>query len=593
MVKQFNLNKFKNKNAISGLIAVILLVVVCVALIVIILSWGKGFTNDSLDGDIVDTYKRSTELSGIIKSKQVIGNNVFIENISPNKNIEIIGYKINTSSITHDLLNTYVPLDENITLNYGTTQKLELPLPSDKKVMVDLYTSNNEIISVKFNNIQAITTFAELLSLGLDSAESYGTSSYQTSDGGYVILGILDSGNNYDMALFKLDSSGNQDWNYTYDSGSSDYSTAVISTSDGGYGILGKISNGVNYDDIILLKVDSSGNFDWNYTYDGGSYDFSTFLISTSDGGYGILGRTHNGSDNDILLLKVNSSGSYDWNYTYDGGGNDYPTVIISTSDGGYGILGKVYNDFDRDILLLKIDSSGNYDWNYTYDGGNHDYSTSLISTSDGGYGILGYTHNGSNDDIILFKLDSSGNQDWNYTYDSGSSDYSTAVISTSDGGYGILGKISNGVNYDDIILFKLDSTGSYDWNYTFDGGINDYSVSLISTDDGGYVILGITDQYPTWWTGNEDFSMNILLLKVDASGNLVSSNNLGGNSLNSENGQNFFNQTVDGGFIFTLWTGGYGSYEASTEILVVKTDSEGNCPQIRDLPVSEAPGEL
>jgi len=442
MVKQFNLNKFKNKNAISGLIAVILLVVVCVALIVIILSWGKGFTNDSLDGDIVDTYKRSTELSGIIKSKQVIGNNVFIENISPNKNIEIIGYKINTSSITHDLLNTYVPLDENITLNYGTTQKLELPLPSDKKVMVDLYTSNNEIISVKFNNIQAITTFAELLSLGLDSAESYGTSSYQTSDGGYVILGILDSGNNYDMALFKLDSSGNQDWNYTYDSGSSDYSTAVISTSDGGYVILGILDSGNNYD-------------------------------------------------------------------------------------------------------------------------------------------------------MALFKLDSSGNQDWNYTYDSGSSDYSTAVISTSDGGYGILGKISNGVNYDDIILFKLDSTGSYDWNYTFDGGINDYSVSLISTDDGGYVILGITDQYPTWWTGNEDFSMNILLLKVDASGNLVSSNNLGGNSLNSENGQNFFNQTVDGGFIFTLWTGGYGSYEASTEILVVKTDSEGNCPQIRDLPVSEAPGEL
>ena len=82
-------NPFKNKKAISGLIAIILLVVVCVALIVIILSWGKGFTNDSLDGDIVDTYKRSTELSGIIKSKQVIGNNVFLENISTNKNLEI------------------------------------------------------------------------------------------------------------------------------------------------------------------------------------------------------------------------------------------------------------------------------------------------------------------------------------------------------------------------------------------------------------------------------------------------------------------------------------------------------------------------
>jgi len=46
---------FKNKKSVSALIATILLIVVAVALIAIILTWGKDFTNKSVAQ--VDTFK--------------------------------------------------------------------------------------------------------------------------------------------------------------------------------------------------------------------------------------------------------------------------------------------------------------------------------------------------------------------------------------------------------------------------------------------------------------------------------------------------------------------------------------------------------
>ena len=401
-----------NLKSISPLIAVILLVLVAVVIIGVILAWGKGFTNDSLGGTDVDTYKRSTELSGIIKSKQVIGNNVFLENISSNKNIEIIGYKINTFSLTHDLLNTFVPLDENITLNYSSTQKLELPLPSDKKVMVDLYTSNNEIISVEFNNIQAKNVFAKIF---VGSSTESGESVQQTTDGGYIFIGYKNS----DVYLVKTDSVGVLDWNYTFGGSSNESGESVQQTTDGGYIVIGyTASYGAGAYDFYLVKTDSSGVMDWNKTFGGSSSEYGDSVQQTSDGGYIVAGCTlsYGTGGYDFYLVKTDSSGVMDWNKTFGGSGNEYGKSVQQTSDGGYVIAGSTgsYGAGGSDVYLVKTDSSGVMDWNYTFGGSNGDYGYSVQQTTDGGYVVAGITNSyglveGSTA-LFVFKTDSQGN---------------------------------------------------------------------------------------------------------------------------------------------------------------------------------------
>lgn len=90
----YNYN-LKNKKAISPLIATILLIVVAVAIIAIILSWGRGLTQDSIDLVSIDLYTES-DLSFYVKPTKSINGRTIIEFIPPqnfNKaSFTVIGY---------------------------------------------------------------------------------------------------------------------------------------------------------------------------------------------------------------------------------------------------------------------------------------------------------------------------------------------------------------------------------------------------------------------------------------------------------------------------------------------------------------------
>ncbi|MDD3187355.1 MAG: hypothetical protein PHD02_02650 [Bacilli bacterium] len=275
-----------------------------------------------------------------------------------------------------------------------------------------------------------------------------------TSDGGYLISGYTSSnngditdGNNGSNAVFviKLDNTGQIEWNKTYGGTGDDRSTNLITTSDGDYLISGYTSsnngditdgnNGSN--DVFVIKLDNTGQIEWNKTYGGTGDDRSTNLITTSDGGYLISGITAS-KDGDITdgnkglydawILKIDSSGILNWNKTYGGTGDDSPIDLITTSDGGY-LIGGVTNSNDGDIAggnkglydawILKIDSSGILNWNKTYGGSSSDRSTNLITISDGGYLISGITNSNDGDitdgnngsyDSWLFTIDKNGN---------------------------------------------------------------------------------------------------------------------------------------------------------------------------------------
>jgi len=254
-----------------------------------------------------------------------------------------------------------------------------------------------------------------------------------------------------------------QGWNQTYGGADYDAAYSMVQTSDGGYAILGITkSYGAGNDDFWLVKTDSEGNVQWNKTYGGTDDDRGRSMVQTADGGYALAGYTGSfGAGNaDFWLVKVDSSGNHQWNKTYGGPDIDEAYSVIETFDGGYALAGYThsYGAGAYDFWLVKTDANGNMQWDETYGGTNWDEAYSVVQTSDGGYAIAGYTRSfgAGGTDFWLVKTESTGYMQWNKTFGGVLDDASFSLIQTVDGGYTLAGYTrSDGAGQSDFWLVK------------------------------------------------------------------------------------------------------------------------------------------
>ena len=151
----------------------------------------------------------------------------------------------------------------------------------------------------------------------------------QTSDGGFILAGSSQSGISGDKTedsqggsdywVVKLDAFGNIQWQNSIGGNSDDYLTSIQQTIDGGY-ILGGYSNsGISGDktenyqglyDYWVVKLDATGNIQWQNTIGGNSWDELISIQQTNDGGYILGGHSSSGISGD---KTENSQGDYDY----------------------------------------------------------------------------------------------------------------------------------------------------------------------------------------------------------------------------------------------------------------------------------------
>ena len=341
----------------------------------------------------------------------------------------------------------------------------------------------------------------------------------QTSDGGYIVAGqTLSFGVDYgDILILKLDGSGNILWQKTYGGSSWDSAGIIQQTTDGGYIVGGIIAIDVYAaDEICVFKLDSIGNIKWQRRYgkDDGYSRFS-FIQQTFDGGYIVGGKIHTFGEghDDCWISKLDMSGNIIWQKTYAEYKGSDAYCIQQTTDGGYIVTGTifVFGAGTFDCWVFKLDPSGNIMWQKTY--GDHTSSSrgySIKQTSDGGYILAG--HNTGWNAVYgaqVYKLDPSGNLIWQKAYDE--IVWNNLVVQQSnDGGYAILGD-----SLDYFWLLKIDPAGNIVWHKKFEGGWGTGAVSFQQTSDGGYVVAGDT------YALNEEGHDELFVLKLDSSGNM------------------------------------------------------------------------
>ncbi|NOZ73933.1 MAG: hypothetical protein GXO90_00930 [FCB group bacterium] len=332
---------------------------------------------------------------------------------------------------------------------------------------------------------------------------------------------------------------------------------------------------------IRIRSIDIRGNYSdsapitlivfqtFQKIFGGSEADYCRSIQLTPDGGYILLGSTDsfgNGSS-DVWLIKTDSKGNEEWSQTFGGSNRDLGFSVQLTTDGGYIIIGstKSFGDGHEDSWLIKTDSNGNEEWNRTFGGGYLDRGYSVQQTADGGYIIIGPTVLFEDTYVIkawLIKTDSEGNEEWNRIFSGSYQDFSGRfVLQTADSGYIITGEEFSSIY--NLFVIKTNAQGNEEWRKV-DYPERSRSGGFQQTSDGGYIICG------SYGLAEYD-DIDAWLMKIDSQGNEAWIQNFGGPGYDYSES---VHQTTDGGYIMT---GSYGFEDYTSDVWLIKTDSEGN----------------
>jgi hypothetical protein len=390
------------------------------------------------------------------------------------------------------------------------------------------------------NPLHAYSGNGDIVVLKLNSAGAYQWHTFYGSSG-YWSVGGIDTG-----ISIVVDGSSN-----VYITGLSDDTWQ----GDGGANPL-HAHSGYPSKDMVVLKLNSAGAYQWHTFYGSGNYDndVSGIAVDGSDNVYitGSSDTTWQGDGGanplhghsgfyDIVVLKLNSAGVYQWHTFYGSDSNEHGYGIAVDSSGNVYITGSSDTTWqgdggvdplhpysgNSDVVVLKLTSAGAYQWHTFYGSGSYDYGNGIAVDGSGNVYITGlsfttwqgdgsanplHAHNDNyNYDMAMLKLNSAGTYQWHTFYGSGNyDDYVSDITVDGSGNVYIIGSNFGSWQGDgganplhansgggDIVVLKLTSAGVYQWHTFYGSGSYDYG-NGIAVDWRGYVYV-TGSSWGTW----------------------------------------------------------------------------------------------
>ncbi|MCU0290758.1 MAG: PKD domain-containing protein [Thermoanaerobaculaceae bacterium] len=405
----------------------------------------------------------------------------------------------------------------------------------------------------------------------------------QNADGTFILGGTTGSVGGGDVWLAKLDASGTILWQKTYGTPGLESGDAM-STTDGGIMLTGSTDAGGGVNTTWMCKLNAEGVIQWQKQYDGEDSNYTT-LYSLSDGTFIATGTEMSflPLQFSFLLARVDSAGNTMWAKKLSSTQNRYGTVI-EQPDGTIMVAGTRMDmaSGSTDMWLLKVNTgTGTVVWEKTYGTAGNETGASVARQSDGGFLFLGaaVTPSGSENltDILVVRLDATGSIVWQKKYGGPQNDLGFLAAGV-DGGWILTGETESfGAGGGDIWLVKLESNGNIQWQKTYGGPQRDAG-AVFPDGTGGYFLVADTESFGS---GQDD----LWILRLDGQGNITWQRTYGG--ANEEAGAPW--RLADGGILVSGITGSYGG--GKDDSFVMRLDSNGtlpgSCPFIKTTSIS------
>jgi len=274
-----------------------------------------------------------------------------------------------------------------------------------------------------------------------------------------------------DVIIVKYNNSGDQIWRIDLDGFIVEYSRIAVDSESNLY-LASMFENQTLDENMILLKFNSSGDLQWQQTWNGGdSGDVIDIAIDSDDRIY-VYGTSDlaEAFDFDLFIVKYNSSGDQQWFRVYEELGGDYKgwdMEIDSDSNlivSGYSFL--IENETVNHYHWLRCyNQSGDLKWEILSDDGGF-YTLAIDSLNN----IFSFSYSG------IMKYDTLGNLLWKWnnnreiwwqfslTFDSFDNLYAGTSIS-----------IPEDHHTNDLYVIKLSNSGNFEWYLTWGGSDNEY----------------------------------------------------------------------------------------------------------------------
>ena len=258
------------------------------------------------------------------------------------------------------------------------------------------------------------------------------------------------------------------------------------------------------------------------------------------------------------------------WARTYGSSQAEAAWCVEATQDGGYAVAGwsESVAGSAMSAWVLKLDQLGGVQWQKAYASA-WVLGSFISQTPQGEYALAGYTSasGAGGMDYWVARLYASGEIAWQKTYGGARDETAVSVIPTQDGGFLAAGETQSfGAGDWDIWLVKLADSGEVQWQKTLGGPAIDTTSAdpVVQTSDGGYVVIGRTQSFGA---GGYDF----WVLKLSAQGEIQWQRAYGG-PLDDE--AKAVRATSDGGYIVAGHSQSFGS--AGWDVWLVKLSAQG-----------------
>ncbi|MFC3960212.1 PKD domain-containing protein [Halovivax cerinus] len=339
-----------------------------------------------------------------------------------------------------------------------------------------------------------------------------------TNDDGYVAVGTARNASDYADTgtwIIKIDANGTEEWNRTITTENREKFKGVVQTSDGGYLAVG-VTDIYSNEKAWAVRYDATGAMLWEQTY-ATAETHSTFedIVKTSDG-FAVAGkRSINNGSADGWVIELDTSGAKQWAWTGGGPHHDQFVALQQTTDGGYVAVGEDQWDtndsnvgLSRNAWMVKLSSDGASEWNRTYgDWAVVEDFQSVRQTADGGYVAAGSTTNTPDigESAWLLRTDAAGVEEWNRTYspEGGSYEWWNDVRQLSNGDFFLAGSTDGFNNGDrDAWLMRVDGTGYERTSWLVNGLGDEDFTSVVATGSEQFAVAGFSESWNPDYAG-------------------------------------------------------------------------------------------
>jgi hypothetical protein len=204
-----------------------------------------------------------------------------------------------------------------------------------------------------------------------------------------------------------------------------------------------------------------------------------------------------------LLILSVSATAAQasGWMRLYGTTRSDAARSIDRTSDGGFVMAAsrgqRLTSSPWPGLWLAKLDSAGELQWERQFS--NLQFPNRVRQTADGGYIVVGETLDDDYEAWVL-KTDQSGGLEWQLRFDEARSDGFNDVVPIDDGGYLLVGVTNSnpfGRNGATPWIVRIDASGEVLWQRTYETEAGTLSanaaqpLSGVGVSGGGFLLVG------------------------------------------------------------------------------------------------------